>query len=84
MINKCFHSHLKTVPARNASEFFTGGPYDVTKCWIEGGGPFGDYNCDAPRALIESAIKFVQEETTRLALPSNTFVIWTGLGFIDL
>jgi hypothetical protein len=46
--------------ARNASEFFTGGPYDVNKCWIEGGGRFGDYNCDAPKALIESAINFVR------------------------
>jgi len=62
--------------ARNASEFFTGGPYDMTSCWLEGGGTFGDYNCDSPLALIQSAIKFVQDESAKL--PPDTFVIWTG------
>ena len=62
--------------ARNASEFFTGGSYDMTSCWLEGGGTFGDYNCDSPLALIQSAIKFVQDESAKL--PADTFVIWTG------
>ncbi len=63
---------------RNASEFYTGGSYDTNKCWLEGGGQFGDYNCDSPMALIKSAIDFVQNETEELSLPPDTFVIWTG------
>jgi hypothetical protein len=64
--------------ARDASEFFTGGSYDTYKCWLAGGGEFGDYNCDSPMALIKSAIDFVQKETEALTLPKDTFVIWTG------
>jgi len=51
--------------------------YNIPVCWLEGGGTFGDYNCDAPLVLIKSAMKFVQDKSAELEkLPK--FVIWTG------
>ncbi|XP_047472871.1 acid sphingomyelinase-like phosphodiesterase 3b [Penaeus chinensis] len=60
---------------------YTAGDGDVTKmCWKKAGGydgaqpgTFGDYECDAPLALVESAVDAMER-----IHPNPDFIMWTG------
>lgn len=60
---------------------YTAGDGDITKmCWKKTGGSneaqpgrFGDYECDAPLDLVESAV-----DAMRRIHPNPDFIMWTG------
>jgi len=57
-------------------EYFLGG-YDEG-CWTEERGVFGDYNCDSPLALIESATSFMKDYQNSNQDKDIQFIVWTG------
>jgi len=72
--------HLDTRYGNNTrghdKEYFLGG-YDEG-CWTEQRGVFGDYNCDSPLALIESATGFMKEYQNNNQDKDIDFIVWTG------
>ena len=55
--------------------------YAYTKCWVEGGGRFGDFSCDSPWRLVQSALAFVATYTRTEIVGQGAqrpFVLWTG------
>jgi hypothetical protein len=54
--------------------FYLTGDYDPG-CWAEVRGVYGDYNCDAPEALILSATRFLRD------FDSALFGLSIGKGF---
>ncbi len=75
----CFSSAFPP-PARNSSDFYDGS-YDYGTCWDEGAGEFGDFGCDSPWKLVQSALRFVSTYTAENLVGDGgerPFVIWTG------
>ncbi len=65
---------------RNSSEFYDG-TYDYDTCWEEGGGAFGDFSCDSPWRLVDSALRFVAAHSAAELVAQGAdrpFVLWTG------
>jgi len=59
-------------------EFFS---HPITVCWGKGGSSyrssernFGDYGCDSPLALVQSAIKAMK----KAAHNDIEFILWSG------
>jgi len=65
----------KNVSERSTKEYFLGG-YDEG-CWTEKRGKFGDFSCDSPLSLIESATNFIKKYEESSIDPAD-FIIWTG------
>jgi len=68
--------YAKNLTESHDREYFLGG-YDEG-CWTEQRGTFGDYNCDSPLALIESATAFMKEYENNNIDKHVEFIIWTG------
>ncbi len=73
-----YSSSSEARSSKGSREYFLG-EYNYDFCWSdqnEEKGPYGDYQCDAPMQLIESAINFMSEYTVEDG--SIEFLIWTG------
>ena len=44
-------------------------------CWTEVRGQYGDLGCDSPLALVDSAVRFLMEQSEERGVE---FVVWTG------
>ena len=58
----------------DSKDYFIGN-YSYETCWGNASGPYGDYNCDSPIQLMESAIQFIGEYSENIDV---SFVVWTG------
>ena len=52
------------------------GDYAYDICWGNATGEFGDYNCDSPVRLVQSAVDFIKNHSK--TMENVDFIIWTG------
>ena len=57
------------------------GDYDYETCWGSSNpGKFGNYQCDAPQALLDEVSSFISSLTANLTGENGAkpFILWTG------